>query len=395
MATLYQRSGIWQIRFWFAGRQFKRSLDVDDERAAFGRLGEIEDTLRLLAIGRLTVPPDVEDVGTWIVSGGRSTAKPTLKETRSLKDAIKEYFDAIPAGAKSANSIATERTHLDHFIRILKPSTPIGSIGVGELQHYVTKCSKEKGIRGRKVQPETLRKELVTFGTMRRWAKAKGWCEGELDRKALKLPKGTEKAPFRTWAEIEAIVEKGGLTPEEERDLWDCLFLDEKEIADFLKYVAENGKVPWLHPAMAIAAYTGARRSEIMRSEIRDFDFGRDVVTLREKKRKHSKSLSYRTVDNVAVMAAIDPHDGRCTGSPGIDIPSIFRRFQHAQNKPDPIPSSPAGNLCNGRLCHEDSLLPRWQDLESGRIIPHPRRGVAMGGCGGQERGYGGAGCCG
>ena len=305
MATLYQRSGIWQVRFWFAGRQFKRALKVDDERAAFGRLGEIEDTLRLLGIGRLTVPPDVEDIGTWIVSGGRSTAKPTLKETRSLKDAIKEYFEAIPAGAKSANSIATERTHLDHFIRILKPSTPIGSIGVGELQHYVTKRSKEKGIRGRKVQPETLRKELVTFGTMRRWAKAKGWCEGELDRKALKLPKGTEKAPFRTWAEIEAIVEKGGLTPQEERDLWDCLFLDEKEIADFLKYVAESGKVPWLHPAMAIAAYTGARRSEIMRSEIRDFDFGRDVVTLREKKRKHSKSLSYRTVDMHPRLAEI------------------------------------------------------------------------------------------
>ena len=297
MATLYQRSGIWQVRFWFAGRQFKRSLDANDERAAFGRLGEIEDTLRLLGIGRLTIPPDVEDIGTWIVSGGRSTAKPTLKETRSLKDAIKVYFDAIPAGAKSANSLATERTHLDHFVRILKASTPIGSIGVGELQHYVTKRSKEKGIRGRKVQPETLRKELVTFGTMRRWAKAQGWCEGELDRKALKLPKGTEKAPFRTWAEIEAIVEKGGLTPEEERDLWDCLFLDEKEIADFLKYVAENGKVPWLHPAMAIAAYTGARRSEIMRSEIRDFDFDRGIATLREKKRVHSKSLSYRTVD--------------------------------------------------------------------------------------------------
>ena len=47
-------------------------------------------------------------------------------------------------------------------------STPIDSIGVAELQAYVTKRSKEKGIRGRKVQPETLRKELVTFGTMRR-----------------------------------------------------------------------------------------------------------------------------------------------------------------------------------------------------------------------------------
>ncbi len=298
MATLRQNSsGRWEVRFWFGGRQFKRWLEITGEKAALGRLADIEETLRLANEGRLTIPPDVQDVGTWIVSGGRVAAKPRVKETHSLKDAVKEYFDSIPTGAKAANSIVTERTHLDHFIRILKPSTPIDSIGVGALQTYVTKRSKEDGIRGRKVQPETLRKELVTFGTFRRWAKALGWCEGDLDRKAIKLPKGTEKAPFRTWSEIEAIVKKGGLTPEEERDLWDCLFLSEGEIAEFLKYVAENGKAPWLHPALTIAAYTGARRSEIMRSEIRDFDLERGIVTLREKKRQHSKSLTYRTVE--------------------------------------------------------------------------------------------------
>ena len=291
MATLYQRSSIWQVRFWFGGRQFKRSLETGEERVALGMLADVDETLRLLRIGRLGIPSDVEDIGTWIVSGGRTLEKPKLKESHSLRDAVKEYFDSIPAGAKSDNSIATERTHLDHFIRILKPSIPIDSIGIGELQTYVTKRSKEKGIRGRKVQPETIRKELGTFGTMRQWAKARGLCEGDLDRKALKLPKGTEKAPFCTWAEIEAIVEKGGMTPEEERDLWDCLFLCEQEIAEFLAFVKKNGKVPWLHPALTIAAYTGARRSEIMRSEIRDFDFNRGVATLREKKRKHFKSL--------------------------------------------------------------------------------------------------------
>lgn len=295
MATLVQELGVWLVRFRFGGRSFKRSLETNEEKVAVGRLGDIEETLRLLKVGRLKLPPNVEDIGTWITSGGRATGK--QKKAHDLKDAVKEYFDSIPAGAKSANSIATERTHLDHFIRILKPSTAIDCIGVRALQAYVTERSKERGIRGRKVQPETLRKELVTFGTFRRWAKAQGWCEGELDRKALKLPKGTEKAPFRTWAEIEAIVEKGGLTPQEERDLWDCLFLNEKEVAEFLDFVATNGKVPWLHPALAIAAYTGARRSEIMRSEIRDFDFDRGSVTLREKKRKHTKSLSYRTVE--------------------------------------------------------------------------------------------------
>jgi integrase len=99
------------------------------------------------------------------------------------------------------------------------------------------------------------------------------------------------------WEEIEAEVKKGGLTDAQQADLWDCLFLREKEVLDFLAFVEKNGKAPWLHPALAIAAFTGARRSEILRSEIKDFDFNRDVLTLREKKRDHTKRATYRTVD--------------------------------------------------------------------------------------------------
>lgn len=298
MATLKQHeSGVYRVRFWFGGNQYFRSLETDQEKTANGMLATVEETLGLLKTGRLTIPADVEDIGAWIVSGGKMAAKPKVKEAHPLKDVVADYFDSIPAGAKSDNSLATERTHLNHFVEILKGSTPIDSIGVAELQAYVTKRSKEKGIRGRKVQPETLRKELVTFGTLRRFAKARGWCDGEIDRKAIKLPKGTEKPPFRTWKEIAAIIERGGLADEEQRDLWDCLFLSEKEVMDFLNFVEKHGSVPWLYPAVAIAGFTGARRSEILRSEIRDFDFVRGLVTLREKKRVQSKSMSYRTVD--------------------------------------------------------------------------------------------------
>jgi len=306
MATLKQHeSGVYRVRFWFGGTQYFRSLETDQEKTANGMLATVEETLGLLKTGRLTIPADVEDIGAWIVSGGKMAAKPKVKEVHPLKDVVADYFASIPAGAKEDNSIATERTHLNHFVEILKGSTPIDSIGVAELQTYVTKRSKEKGIRGRKVQPETLRKELVTFGTMRRWAKARGWCHDEIDRKTIKLPKGSEKAPFQTWTEIETIIKKGGLTDVEQRDLWDCLFLTEKEVGDFLAFVEKHGKALWLHPAIAIAALTGARRSEIIRSEIRDFDFTRGIATLREKKREQSKNLSFRTVEIHPRLATI------------------------------------------------------------------------------------------
>ena len=196
MATLKQSAkGTYRVRFRYMDKQFFRSCETAEEKGANQVLARVEETISLLKTGRLTLPPDVtgEGVGDFIVSGGKVTAKQVIKETHTLKQTVADYFASIPTGAKSANSLATERTHLDHFIRILKPSTPIDSIGVGELQAYVTKRSKEKGIRGRKVQPETLRKELVTFGTMRRWAKARGGAMGTWTGKRSSFPRGQRK----------------------------------------------------------------------------------------------------------------------------------------------------------------------------------------------------------
>jgi hypothetical protein len=148
MAVLKQhKSGVWRIRFWFGGKQYFRSLDTTERKTADGMLASIEPLIEHLNAGRLAVPPDVEDVGTWIVSGGKVAAKPKVKETHTLKAVIDDYFASIPEGAKSENSLATERIHLNHFKDILKGSTPIDSIGVAELQEYVVKRSKESGNR--------------------------------------------------------------------------------------------------------------------------------------------------------------------------------------------------------------------------------------------------------
>ena len=46
----------------------------------------------------------------------------------------------------------------------------------------------------------------------------------------------------------------------------------------------------------AFAAYTGARRSEILRSHVEDFDFEQRLVRIREKKRRKDLSSSTRFV---------------------------------------------------------------------------------------------------
>jgi len=304
MAGLDQhKSGVYRIRFRVGGKEYFRSCETTEEKVASQVKARVEETLGQIKTGRLAIPADVEDVGAWVVSGGKVTAKPKANEAHTLKDVVDAYFASIPAGAKSDNSLLTERIHLNHFLEILKGSAPIDSIGVAELQGYVVKRSKQRGIRGRKVQPETIRKEMVTFGTLRRFAKARGWCNGDIDGKQIRRPKAEEKPPFRVWEEIEAEIKKGGLTDAEQRDLWDCLFLREAEVLEFLAYIETKGT--WLYPALAIAAFTGARRSEILRSEIRDFDFAHGIVILREKKRDHTKRTTFRRVNIHPRLATI------------------------------------------------------------------------------------------
>jgi integrase len=48
------------------------------------------------------------------------------------------------------------------------------------------------------------------------------------------------------------------------------------------------------YPMVVFAAHTGARRSEMLRSKIRDVDFESGKITIREKKRDHSRSTTRR-----------------------------------------------------------------------------------------------------
>ena len=88
MATLKQSAkGTYRVRFRYMDKQFFRSCETAEEKAANQVLARVEETISLLKTGRLTLPPDVtgEGVGDFIVSGGKVTAKPVIKETHTLR----------------------------------------------------------------------------------------------------------------------------------------------------------------------------------------------------------------------------------------------------------------------------------------------------------------------
>ena len=76
-----------------------------------------------------------------------------------------------------------------------------------------------------------------------------------------------------TSDEIERILRRGGLSEEQQARLWDCLFLTSQQVEEVLDHVKETAKHPFIYPMFVLVAHTGARRSELLRSRVEDFDF--------------------------------------------------------------------------------------------------------------------------
>ena len=127
---------------------------------------------------------------------------------------------------------------------------------------------------------------------------------GEFPRKGLRLPKTSEKPPFQTWQEIDRQIERGGLTDAQQEELWSCLYLTLQEIDQLLEYVEQHASQPWIYPMFVMAAHTGARRSELLRSQVTDFDG--DEVIIHELKRVRGKQTTRRVPMSSRLREAID-----------------------------------------------------------------------------------------
>ena len=89
-----------------------------------------------------------------------------------------DYYFCWPS-KEDSSSVATEKAHASHFIELLGGSTPIRSIGVSNVQRYVSDRRKAKGLRGRKIQPHTIKKELQAFKQLWDFARVRKYVEGD------------------------------------------------------------------------------------------------------------------------------------------------------------------------------------------------------------------------
>ena len=295
MASLEKRGRRYRVVFWIAGHRYQVPLRTKNGTDAAARCSRIENRLRLLDQGEVFLPEGAH-LETWLLSDGK-LAQPAVRPVESdapktLHELFERYFDSLPPGANEKSTIGGMRTHQKHLEKIVGSRLRLAELTTEKLQEYVNKRANHDGRYGCKVTPTTIRKPIITLRTAWRWGRERGYVAGEFPGRKLRYPKGKEKPPFMTYVEIERVTK--GMSAEAAEEYWDAMFLAVPEIEEMLAQVRTDAIQPFVYPMIAFAAYTGARRSEILRALVTDVDFEGGIITIRERKRRHDQITSRR-----------------------------------------------------------------------------------------------------
>ncbi len=305
MATIEQHKSSKQffIRFRFVGQSYKRSLKTESKKDAQSALSRVNETLSLVQRGFLIMPPDADPV-TYFLSGGKATKSPKFEKGITLGELFTKYQSALPVQAKEKTTLRTEETHLKHFRRKLPLSKPLNEITTHDIQQFVNAESKRK-FRKRSIGPDTIIREIVTLKSIFSWAQKQELVDNAPQLRGLVYGKRDEKPPFMTRTEIERIINRGGLSELEIKELWDAMYLTIPEVHEVLELVKERARYPFIYPMLAFVAFTGARRSEMIRVMIDDFDLENGTVLIRERKRSRIRSTTFRRVELPSKLVGI------------------------------------------------------------------------------------------
>ena len=249
----------------------------------------------------------------------------------------------------------------NHLKKTLGDDFSVQLLTTSDLQAHVERRAKAKGRGGKPLSPTTIKKEIASFSGIWSWAVRMGHVTGAFPNKGLVYPKTSEKPPFQTRAEIEEQLERGGLKEDEKRELWSSLFLTLSEVAECLEHVRQVARHDSIYPMFCFAAHTGARRSEILRSRISDFDFQAKSVLIREKKRVKGRRTT-RRVPLSSFLASVmrewfDTHPG--------GVYSISQKLKIFRSKKNP-PGLRAGH-------HRREQLPLQRDDLGQQVGGDPR----------------------
>jgi integrase len=284
MASLQCRNDFWRLLFRHDGKQYSYPIGPVPQTEATTWKGRIEHTLMRLDQGLLDWPPGISLID-FLKYDGKPPADPALsvRKDTTLDDLSKQYLATVSNGAIEASTLATAKIHLAHMETTFGKRFLLSGLTLVKLQGHIDRRIKS-------VSPITIKKEIASFRAAWNWGHRAKLVPGEFPSRGLIYPKSDESLPYMTWKEIERRVKAGG----NPKELWEALFLNVAEIEELLKHVKQKTTHAWVYPMIAMAAHTGARRSELIAARKEDVDLAESVITIREKKRQQGTRTSRR-----------------------------------------------------------------------------------------------------
>jgi integrase len=245
-----------------------------------------------LVAGDLTVPAGV-DPADFIVWGKAPTraGENGNGEVPSFADLVNLYL-AHHRRLKADSTLSTEATHLAHLKYYLGQKATLSASQIQEidLDSFLKKREEHS-------EAVTVIKHRQTVKFLFDWAVQKKYLPTSPATNLRRVQAGKHRDPFRTRAEIEEIISRGGLSDEEELAVWETLFLSQEESADILAIVEAKAAYDFIHPMISIAAYSGMRRGEIVRRlRWSDINFSRQFITARSRKQSRQQKETSREI---------------------------------------------------------------------------------------------------
>lgn len=286
------------------GRLIRHPLSTRDKDEAEEIRLRFERRLKLYEAGDLVVPDGTELIP-FLIDGKQPMKAKPVTPVVTLSELFRRYNAEVSPQGKEGVTRCTESHHLAHLLRLMGPSQAVSTINTAVLQRYVDRRSRERGRRGGGVAQVTIRKELATLRMISNWAVHREIIAHPIRLTGMAFSKSRPKHPFQTMEQVCRQVDRGGLSEMEVDELWDSVFLTRSQIDQLLEEVSALETSPYVYPMFVFAAMTGARRSEMLRSRIDDFDFEGGFVRIREKKRDVSRVVTFRTVPIAPLLARL------------------------------------------------------------------------------------------
>jgi len=296
MASLQLRGKSYACVFCWHGKRQWFTIGKVTEEEAKAKASKVEYLLMRLKQRLIDLPPGI-DIVEFVQHDGKLPARDQVllgkSQTLTLLD-FRDRYLSTHRDSLEDRTVEGIGLHFKHLCHALSDGFPIRELKLSDLQGYVDRRAKAKGTGGKCLSPATIRKEIVSLRTAWNWGARMGLVAGRFPYEGLRYPKSDEKPPFQTREEIERQTSAGGLKPAQVKELWEVLYLQSHEISELLANAREHAAHPWVYPLIAMAAHTGARRSELIRMGVGDVDLDGGIVIVRERKRVKGKRSTRR-----------------------------------------------------------------------------------------------------